>query len=372
MVYNGEDQSFEVTQVKKNRKGQTADAREGSLAQEAAECVPKERREDGAMKTGEEPMSAQSGSSHKDDGGAAKMQGKEQENKGEISAKGVSCQSDENVSKGDTKEKKRAFRAKCKLILILGLSFLKIGLFTFGGGYAMIALIQKEFVSKRKWIGETEFMDVVAIAESTPGPLAINSATYIGYKVGKTAGAAISTLCVCIPSFVIIYLISLFFDAFLQFTLVQYAFKGIQVCVVFLIFTAGWKMLRQMQKDLFNLVLFLGTILCLVAFSVTAVDFSSIFYILICGAAGLGVYLVSLARKKGKGNNAILSKKQEDVVQKNGQNAVVLQGGEAEKQENAGEKDGENVCKHSVPSDGESAPKKGETAANAGMEEKKQ
>lgn len=218
--------------------------------------------------------------------------------------------------------KHRVFVEKLKLILVLGLSFLKIGLFTFGGGYAMIALIQKEFVSKRKWISETEFMDVVAIAESTPGPLAINSATYIGYKIGKTAGATISTLCVCIPSFVIIYLISLFFDAFLKFTVVQYAFKGIQVCVVFLIFTAGWKMLKQMQKDLFNWVLFIGTFLCLVVFSITAIDFSSIFYILICGAAGLGVYLISLARKRErKRETAVSAQKQNDVEQKNEQNA---------------------------------------------------
>ena len=111
-------------------------------------------------------------------------------------------------------EKKARLRAKLKRILILGLSFLKIGLFTFGGGYAMIALIQKEFVAKRKWIGNDEFLDMVAIAESTPGPLAINSATYIGYKAGGAWGAAASTLCVCIPSFVIIYLISLFFNAF--------------------------------------------------------------------------------------------------------------------------------------------------------------
>lgn len=222
--------------------------------------------------------------------------------------------------RGGKSAKQRALAEKLKLILVLGLSFLKIGLFTFGGGYAMIALIQKEFVSKRKWISEAEFMDVVAIAESTPGPLAINSATYIGYKVGKAAGATISTLCVCIPSFTIIYLISLFFDAFLKFTVVQYAFKGIQVCVVFLIFTAGWKMLKQMQKDLFNWILFIATFLCLVVFSVTAIDFSSIFYILICGAAGLGVYLISLARKGDRKKTAVSEQKQNDVGQKNEQN----------------------------------------------------
>ena len=138
------------------------------------------------------------------------------------------------------KQKEKRERAGLRRLLVLALSFLKIGLFTFGGGYAMIALIQKEFVAKKKWVGEEEFLDMVAIAESTPGPLAINSATYIGYKAGGVWGAAVSTLCVCIPAFLIIYLISLFFDAFLQLTLVNYAFKGIQVAVVFLILNAGW------------------------------------------------------------------------------------------------------------------------------------
>ncbi len=191
-------------------------------------------------------------------------------------------------------------RRKWKRLLVLALSFLKIGLFTFGGGYAMIALIQKEFVTRKKWIGDEEFLDVVAIAESTPGPLAINSATYIGYKVWGVAGAVAATVSVCIPSFAIIYLISLFFDAFLQFTLVSYAFKGIQVCVVFLIFSAGLRMLRQMQKSLLGILLAGGTFICLVTLSLLAKDFSSIFYILICGAAGLCVYLVTAAVKRSK------------------------------------------------------------------------
>lgn len=196
------------------------------------------------------------------------------------------------------KEQKSSAREKLKRILVLGLSFLKIGLFTFGGGYAMIALIQKEFVAKKKWVGDEEFLDMVAIAESTPGPLAINSATYIGYKAGGVWGAAVSTLCVCIPSFVIIYLISLFFDAFLSLTLVSYAFKGIQAAVVFLIVKAGLKMLRQIKKNFFNVALFVAVFACLVGFSVFAVDFSSIFYILICGACGLAVYLTSFFKKR--------------------------------------------------------------------------
>ena len=85
-----------------------------------------------------------------------------------------------------------------------------IGLFTFGGGYAMIALLEEELVSKRKWIDKEEFLDLVAIAESTPGPIAINMATYVGYKRAGFLGALFSTIGMCIPSFVIIFLISLF------------------------------------------------------------------------------------------------------------------------------------------------------------------
>ena len=123
--------------------------------------------------------------------------------------------------------------------LNLFLTMFKIGLFTFGGGYAMIALLESEFVSKRKWSEKDEFLDMVAIAESTPGPIAINAATYIGYKMLGVLGSLTATVAVCIPSFVIIYTFSLFFDAFLSFPLVSHAFKGIQVCVIWLILSAG-------------------------------------------------------------------------------------------------------------------------------------
>ena len=105
-------------------------------------------------------------------------------------------------------------------------------------------------VAKKKWLGKDEFLDIAAIAESTPGPIAINAATYIGYKNSRVLGSMIATLGICIPSFVIIYAISLFFDAFLSLTLVAYAFKGIQICVVYLILTAGLKMLKQMILSL--------------------------------------------------------------------------------------------------------------------------
>ena len=189
---------------------------------------------------------------------------------------------------------------KIKGYLSLFLTMLKIGLFTFGGGYAMIALLENEFVEKKKWLGKDEFLDIAAIAESTPGPIAINAATYIGYKNSGMIGSMIATLGICIPSFVIIYAISLFLDAFLSLTLVAYAFKGVQICVVYLILTAGLKMLKQMKKTVFNIIIISITLICMVVFSLFAVKFSTIFYILLSGACGVAVYLIGKIKKEKK------------------------------------------------------------------------
>ena len=142
------------------------------------------------------------------------------------------------------------------IILLLFLSMLKIGCFAFGGGYAIIALLENEFISKRKWIDHDEFLDVVSIAESTPGPIAINVATYIGYKLKGVLGAVIATLGMCLPSFVIMYLVSLFYEQFMDIALVSAAFKGIQICVVYLIASAGLKMLKKMKKTPINVTVF--------------------------------------------------------------------------------------------------------------------
>ena len=196
------------------------------------------------------------------------------------------------------KDEKRNTAGRLKSLWLLFINMLKIGLFTFGGGYAMIHLLENEFVSKKKWIEEDEFMDLVAIAESTPGPIAINCSTYIGYKKEKILGAVLATLGMCIPSFTIIFLISLFFNQFLSIGWVASAFKGIQVCVVFLILSAGVKMLKKMKKKPFNLIVMSATFLCMVAFGVFAVSFSSIFYILISGLVGLLVYLIGYFKSK--------------------------------------------------------------------------
>ena len=177
-------------------------------------------------------------------------------------------------------------------------TMLKIGLFTFGGGYAMIALLRSELVEKKKWIGQEEFLDVVAIAESTPGPIAINCSTYIGYQLGGVLGAAVGTAAICIPSFVIIFLISLFFDAFLANPYVACAFRGIQVCVGYLILSAGCKMIAEMKKDAFHLCILIAVMTAMLLFTFFAVSFSSIWYILICGIIGIAFSLIGRERRK--------------------------------------------------------------------------
>ncbi len=191
---------------------------------------------------------------------------------------------------------------KLKTALLLFWTMFKIGLFTFGGGYAMIAILERELVERKKWIEHEEFIDIIAIAESTPGPIAINSATFIGYKRCGVLGSVFATLGVVLPSFIIIFLISLFYDAFIKIKAVKYAFNGIQACVCYLILSAGIKMFKKIKHTVFNLVLFGLTILGIVMFALffPQLSFSSIYYILVGGFVGLVAYLICLFRKKTK------------------------------------------------------------------------
>lgn len=186
-----------------------------------------------------------------------------------------------------------------KSLETLFFTFFKIGLFTFGGGYAMIALLEEEFIQRRKWLDKDEFLDMTAIAESTPGPVAINSATYLGYKLAKVPGAATSTVAVCLPSFLIIYAISLFFEQFTQLTVIANAFKGIQVCVIYLIFSAGVRMLKALDKSPFATGVLAAVMLVMVGLSLAGVSVSSILLILLSGAAGVAAWLIG-RRKEGK------------------------------------------------------------------------
>ena len=184
-----------------------------------------------------------------------------------------------------------------KKALNLFFTMLKIGLFTFGGGYAMLALLENEFVSKRGWMEKEEFIDMVAIAESTPGPSAINCATYIGYKVSGFLGSAFATVGVCIPSFVIIYIISVFLDGLLNYPVVESAFRGVQVCVVYLIISAGVKMLKSLKLSLFNTVIVSATIIVMLVCSFLSRDFSTVLLILIMAAVSLLTTRLILSKK---------------------------------------------------------------------------
>lgn len=194
---------------------------------------------------------------------------------------------------------KKTGEKKESAIWALFITFLKIGAFTFGGGYAMIALLEEEFIQRRKWLDKDEFLDMAAIAESTPGPVAINSATYLGYKLAKVPGAVTATVAVCLPSFLIIYAISLFFEQFTQLTVIANAFKGIQVCVIYLIFSAGVRMLKALDKSPFATGVLAAVMLVMVGLSLAGVSVSSILLILLSGAAGVAAWLIG-RRKEGK------------------------------------------------------------------------
>ena len=167
-------------------------------------------------------------------------------------------------------------------LISLFLIFMKIGLFTFGGGYAMIPLIQRETVDNKKWISDKDILDIVAIAESTPGPIAINAATFIGYRVGGFLGAMAATVGVVLPSFAIIAAISYVLAAFQNVVWIQYAFNGIRAGVLALIVKALWSMYKQSPKGVFSYLIMFG------AFAVTAfLPVNVVFVILFCAAAGI-------------------------------------------------------------------------------------
>lgn len=188
---------------------------------------------------------------------------------------------------------------KGRILLTMLLQMLKIGLFAFGGGYTIIALLDDEFVKKRKWIEHDEFMSVVAIAESTPGPIAINVATYIGYKLTGWFGSVLTTIAVVLPAFTIMYIVSIFYDAFMANRFIAAAFKGVQVCVVYVIAMAGFRMLKKMKRKPLNWVILFTTIGLMICLNLMGMRISSILYILASGIIGLAVYLAGYWKKRG-------------------------------------------------------------------------
>lgn len=187
-------------------------------------------------------------------------------------------------------------RKENKMIIYLKLAFIffKLGLFSFGGGYSMLPLIEKEAVEKHKFITSEEMSDILVVSESTPGPLAINCATFVGYKVGKFLGALISTIFVVLPSFIIILLISLFINQFLSYEYVNYAFDGIRIAVAILICEAGLKMLFNSKKNILFYLLFI------VAFLLSIFVSSLSSALIIIGGGVIGFIFTYIKIKRGE------------------------------------------------------------------------
>lgn len=171
-------------------------------------------------------------------------------------------------------------------------SFLKVGAFTFGGGYAMIPLIQKEAVENNHWISESDILDVIAIAESTPGPIAVNSATFVGYRVAGFWGSFFSTLGVALPSFSVILLISFFYEEFRSNQWIGYAFLGIRAGVAVLLINAFLKLYKTLKVNVFNIAV--------IVLSLAAVLFFDVSSILVIAAAGVLGVIYNLLRNKDR------------------------------------------------------------------------
>ena len=188
------------------------------------------------------------------------------------------------------------------ILFDLFLTFVKIGLFTFGGGYAMISLIENSCVEKKGWITHDEMMNVTVIAESTPGPIAINCATFVGYKQKALIGAIAATIGMVLPSFCIIFLISMFLDNFLEIAWIAHAFMGIKIAVGILILDAAIKMIRKMQKRPIPLTIMACTFLAMLLIDIFALDVSSITMMLIAAVISLAIFLTR--RNTGKAGAA--------------------------------------------------------------------
>ena len=186
------------------------------------------------------------------------------------------------------------------MLLDLFLTFIRIGLFTFGGGYAMIAVIEDICVTQKGWITHEEMMDITVIAESTPGPIAINCATYVGYKRRGVIGSVVSTVAMVIPSFVIIYLISTVLNNFLEIVWVANAFKGIKIGVGLLILNVAITMVRKMKPKPLPRIIAVCAFAAMLTINFLSLKISSITLLLLAGAVSLGIFLANPKGGVGK------------------------------------------------------------------------
>ena len=181
-------------------------------------------------------------------------------------------------------------------------TFFIIGLFTFGGGHAMLPLIENACVKKKKWITPDEMTQITVIAESTPGPVAINCATYVGMKKKGLAGAVTATLGVILPSIVILLLISFFFDRFLEIKWVASAFKGIKIAVGILIIDAAVKLLKKTEKQPLQIILFVSAFVSVMLINVFALHLSTVVLMLAAAVLSFAYYLIK-RQKTGEAKN---------------------------------------------------------------------
>lgn len=186
------------------------------------------------------------------------------------------------------------------VLLDLFLTFFKIGAFTFGGGYAMIPVISDICVVRKKWITDDEMMTVTIIAESTPGPMAINCATFVGHKKAGLPGSIISTIGIVLPSFLVIFIISILINNFLDIPLVSKAFKGIKIAVGILILYAAVNMIKKAKKKKLTMSILISSACVMMLINIFSIRFSSILLMLIAGLTGL-ILSVSLDLKNGRG-----------------------------------------------------------------------
>ena len=189
------------------------------------------------------------------------------------------------------------------IYLELLLGFLKVGCFTFGGGYAMISVITDTCVEKKQWLTQDEMMDLTVVAESTPGPIAINCATYVGYKMAGMTGAVLATLGIVLPSFVILYIISMFLEHFLEYKMIAAACRDIKVGVSLLILDSGLTMLKKMKKKLQPRIIAGYAFVIMLLSNLFSLRISSVVLMLAAGIISLFVFAVKrvLAQRGGEG-----------------------------------------------------------------------
>ena len=185
------------------------------------------------------------------------------------------------------------------MLLELFLTFMKIGMFTFGGGYAMISVVENACVEEKHWITHDDMMNITVIAESTPGPIAINCATFVGYKKRGLIGAAVATTGMILPSFLIIYLVARFLDSFLEISWIAHAFEGIKLAVGILIIDAGVKMLKQIPAKPVPRMIMACAFATMLLIDILALRISSIALLLIAAAVSLVLFSISQNIERG-------------------------------------------------------------------------